>query len=181
MCAMIADGADLDRLVEDASAYLESHSAPGADPGLCVADRERLSRPERLVAWGYRAKKEILPKDEAYALARECGVHLSEHGGSGQGVVGALAAVRLHISGNDGRVKGKEQAGESALSVGERLEATGFDRVCAYGIGQLPEQAVAKIDGNEIKAVYQNYCRTVLTVPDGSVYRLLAKEQLKCY
>lgn len=160
---MIADGADIDRLVREASAYLESHSAPGADPGLCVADRERLFRPERLVAWGYRAKKKILPKDESYALARECGVHLSEHGGSGQGVVGALAAVGLRISGNDGRVKGKKQAGESALSVGELLEATGFDRVCAYGIGQLPEQAVVKIDGNEIKAVYQNYCRTVLT------------------
>lgn len=181
MCALVSENAELARLVSGASAYLESHAAPGADPGLCVADFQRLSCPERLVMWGYRAKKEILRKEEAYELAKECGVHLSEHGGDGQGVVGALAAVGLRLSGNDGRMKGKKQAGESTLSVGALLKATGFDRVCAYGIGQLPEDAVVKTGGNMIKAVYQNGCSTVLAVFDGGVYRLLTKDQLKCY
>lgn len=181
MCALVSEHADFNRLVSDASAYLRNHSAPGSDPGLCVADCRNLSYPERIAAWGYRAKKEILTKEEAYALADTCGVHLSELGGDGQGVVGALAAVGLRISGNDGRVKGKMQVRETTLSVGALLEATGFDRVCAYGIGQLPEDAVVKTDGNGVKAVYQNYCSTVLTVFDQGVYRLLTKEQLKCY
>lgn len=181
MCALIAEDMEFDRLVSGASEYLESHAAPGADPGLCVADFQKLSCPERLVAWGYRAKKEVLRKAEAYELAEECGVHLSEHGGDGQGVVGALAAVGLRMSGNDGRVKGKKQVSESTLSVGALLKETGFDRVCAYGIGQLPEDAVVKTDGNVVKAVYQNYCRTVLTIFDGEAYRLLRKDQLKCY
>lgn len=181
MCALIWESADFDRLVGDASEYLRSHSAEGSDPGLCVADCQNLSHPERIVEWGYRAKKEILQKDEACALAKECGVHLSEQGGDGQGIVGALAAVGLRISGNDGRVKGTKQVNEYILSVGELLEATGFDRVCAYGIGRLPEHASVKTDGNVIKAVYQNYCSTVLTVFEEGVYRLLTKEQLKCY
>lgn len=181
MCALISESADFNLLVSDASAYLRSHSAPGSDPGLCVADCQNLLRPERIVEWGYRAKKEILQKSEAYSLANECGVHLSEQGGDGQGVVGALAAVGLRISGNDGRVKGKKQVSENILSAGALLEATGFDRVCAYGIGQLPEHASVKTDGNVVKAVYQNYCSTVLTVFEEGVYRLLTKEQLKCY
>lgn len=55
---------------------------------------------------------------------------------------------------------------ESTLSVGALLKETSFGRVCAYGIGQLPEDAVVKTDGNVVKAVFQNCCRTVLTTFD---------------
>ncbi len=181
MCALVSEDADFNRLVSDASEYLKAHSAAGSDPGLCAADCQKLSHPERVVAWGYRAKKELLQKNEAYALAEECRIHLSEHGGDGQGVVGALAAVGLRISGNDGRVKGKKQIHKDRLTVGELLEITGFDRVCAYGIGQLQEHAVVRTDDHFVKAVYQNYCSTILTVFDEDSYRLLTKDQLKCY
>ncbi len=40
-------------------------------------------------------------------MAAELGVHLSEHGGTGIGVIGALAGAGLKLSGNDGRFKGK--------------------------------------------------------------------------
>ena len=99
----------------------------------------------------------------------------------GFGGVGALAAVGLRISGNDGRVKGKKQIHKDRLTVGELLEITGFDRVCAYGIGQLQEHAVVRTDNHFVKAIYQNYCSTILTVFDEDSYRLLTKDQLKCY
>ncbi|MBQ2697091.1 MAG: hypothetical protein IJF59_00310, partial [Clostridia bacterium] len=97
MCALVKGELSTGELIARASAFLEERLAPGADPGLCVADMARLAAPERLVAWGYRAKKEVLTKDDAYWLAEQCGVHLSEHGGTGQGVVGALAAVGLRL------------------------------------------------------------------------------------
>ena len=40
-------------------------------------------------------------------MAADLGVHLSEHGGTGIGVIGALAGAGLRLSGNDGRFKGK--------------------------------------------------------------------------
>ncbi len=181
MCALVSEDADLKQLISGASEYLNAHSAAGSDPGLCVADFRNIRCPEHIVTWGYRAKKEILRKDEAYGLADQCGVHSSEHGGDGQGVVGALAAVGLRISGNDGRVKGKKQIEETLLSAGALLKITGFDRVCAYGTGQLPDDAIIRTDGSPVKAVYQNYRSTVLAVLDEDVYRLLTKEQLKCY
>ncbi|MGO5115790.1 hypothetical protein ACTQ33_12305 [Candidatus Avoscillospira sp. LCP25S3_F1] len=181
MCAQIDGGLSTEDLIGRAAAYLEQHSAPGADPGLCVADWGTMMQPELLVLWGYRAKREVLAKEDAYFLARQCGVHLSEHGGTGQGVVGALAAVGLRLAGQDGRVKGKRQLEQDRLTVRDLLRSTGFDRVCAYGLGELPPDAVICINGQPIKAVYQNFCATVLAVPERDQYRLLPKEQLKCF
>ena len=100
MCAQIDGQLSAEELIDRAAAYLEQHSAPGADPGLCVAAWQTMTQRELLVLWGYRAKREVLAKEDAYALAQQCGVHLSEHGGTGQGVVGALAAVGLRLAGD---------------------------------------------------------------------------------
>ncbi len=64
--------------------------------------------------YGREAKRRVFSKDEAYDLAGELGVHLSEHGGTGIGVIGALAGAGLRLSGDDGRFKGKFRiAGEA--------------------------------------------------------------------
>lgn len=181
MCAQIDGQLAAEELITRAAAYLEQRSAPGADPGLCVAAWQTMMQRELLVLWGYWAKREVLTKEDAYALAQQCGVHLSEHGGTGQGVVGALAAVGLRLAGQDGRIKGKRQLEQSSLTVRELLCNTGFDRVCAYGQGELPLDAVVCLNGQPVKAVYQNFCATVLTVPEGFQYRLLSKDQLKCF
>lgn len=96
----------LDSLTAYAAEFLERESASGSDPGLCVTVLERLENPEAIIAFGREAKKEVLTKRQAYELAAQLGVHLSEHGGTGQGVIGALAGVGLRLSGNDGRIKG---------------------------------------------------------------------------
>lgn len=100
------DAARLDELIADASDVLATEAAVGSDPGLCVAVVDRIADPPALVAFGERAKREICTKAEAYELARHLGVHLSEHGGTGQGVIGALAGAGLRLGGNDGRLKG---------------------------------------------------------------------------
>lgn len=107
MCfaAEIGD-AHLDALTAHAAAFLGGESAPGSDPGLCVAVPGRLPAASELIAFGERAKREVLAQDDARALARRLGVHLSAHGGTGGGVIGALAAVGLRLGGNDGRVRG---------------------------------------------------------------------------
>jgi len=96
----------LESLIEEAGKFLERYSAPGSDPGLCVA-REKLEGAHDLITYGYETKKRIMTKDEAYELAGKLGVHLSEHGGTGLGVIGALAGVGLRMTNNDGRFAGK--------------------------------------------------------------------------
>ena len=86
---------------------LAAESVAAADPGLAIVVPERVVDLDRLMAFGHEAKERVLTKEQAYSLAEELGVHLSEHGGTGIGVIGALAGAGLKLTGNDGRFKGK--------------------------------------------------------------------------
>ncbi|MFZ5911801.1 MAG: ABC transporter substrate-binding protein [Chloroflexota bacterium] len=72
---------------------------PGSDPGLCVAS----AVPEAVIAYGRRARREFLYQQEPRHLAAAHGIFLEGLGGSQDGVIGALAAVGLAASGEDGR------------------------------------------------------------------------------
>lgn len=97
---------DLSEFVQFAGPFLEAEAAPGSNPGLAMAREAAWQDPataQILVSFGQRAKADVLEVEAAFATAAEAGVHLSGHGGSNAGVVGALAALGLHISGSDGR------------------------------------------------------------------------------
>jgi len=72
---------------------------PGSDPGLCVADLV----PEAVVEFGRRTQCELVTQGEARALAAAHAIPLLGLGGDEGGVIGALAAVGLAASGEDGR------------------------------------------------------------------------------
>jgi hypothetical protein len=97
----------LEQIINFASDFLEKECAEGSDPGLCVVVRDKILEPKLLIEFGRKTKKEVVSKSEAYSLAIKIGVHLSEHGGTGQGIIGALAGIGLRMTGNDGRFKGK--------------------------------------------------------------------------
>jgi hypothetical protein len=113
------DGAAMaGRIFAAAAPWLVGRSAPGSDPGLCVAGETQLG--ERILAFGWRAAEEVLSKDEAHVLARAGNLRLAELGGTGDGVIGALAAVGLTAGGNSGRFL--EFAGR-LRQLGERVSA----------------------------------------------------------
>lgn len=91
-------------VVELAGGFLERVCPPAADPGLAVAAVGDLSGVDRyeLEEFGRLAKREVLDVTAARRLAAAAGVHLSGHGGTEDGVLGALAAVGLQLSGDDG-------------------------------------------------------------------------------
>jgi tRNA(Ile2) C34 agmatinyltransferase TiaS len=80
-------------------AMMQADFVPGSDPGLCVA----AAVPQAIVAFGRRARNELVTQDEARALAAAHGIPLLGLGGDEMGVIGALAAVGLAASGEDGR------------------------------------------------------------------------------
>ena len=89
MCVEWAPGESIgmDGLISFMAGYLEDRAEKGSDPGLCVAGLDRGLDASRLIAFGRSAKEQIRTKRQAYDLARETGIHLSEHGGTGDGVV----------------------------------------------------------------------------------------------
>ncbi len=72
----------------------------GSDPGLCVAEMI----PESVQVFGKRCQQEIVNQEEPRQLAALHGIHLEGLGGTDGGVIGALAAVGLATSGDDGRI-----------------------------------------------------------------------------
>jgi hypothetical protein len=87
-------------LIDELRHHLQSWFVEGSDPGLCVAT----SVPDSIVAFGRRCQHELIDQAEARELAAGHGIYLEGLGGTEQGVIGALAAVGLAASGNDGRV-----------------------------------------------------------------------------
>src|SRR4030088_2650987 len=85
--------------------FVEAEAPPGSSPGIAIvrdASWEDPAVTSRLVAFGQSAKTDVLDAESAIGLAGDLGIHLSGHGESNRGVVGALAGVGLHLSGDDG-------------------------------------------------------------------------------
>jgi hypothetical protein len=72
----------------------------GSDPGLCIAEQV----PDEIRDYGLRCQRELVTQRDARSLAETYGIHLEGLGGTEGGVIGALAAVGLSATKNDGRV-----------------------------------------------------------------------------
>ncbi len=101
-CAVILlrEPAQSDELLERAVTHIEKESAPGSDPGLCFA-LENGGSLSTIMDFGKRCTKTIVSQKEALTAAG--GYHLSGHGGTNDGIIGAAAAVGLTASGWSGR------------------------------------------------------------------------------
>jgi hypothetical protein len=181
------DEGHLVALTEYASGFLARESAEGSDPGLCVAVVERLPQTDTLIDFGYRAKRTVLEMQEAYRLATEVGVHLSSHGGTGQGVIGALAGVGLRLGGNDGRMRGSLTipAPDGIAAVKDILSHSEIDVVRTMeGACLAPEDRVRFVD--KVKTVLMGGKLVLLVLPDvsdtsGAQWKSCTRQQLKAY
>lgn len=180
------DSKYLNSLIEYASDFLKRESAEGSDPGLCVAVPEQIENQDSLIAFGQRAKQAVLTKGEAYELADRLGVHLSEHGGTGQGVIGALAGTGLRLSGNDGRFKGKLKipAEGGVITVGDILNHPGVDVVKSLDGQVLKDNDTIKL-GEKVKTVLLEGLSVLLVYKDNDaadgIWHTCTKQQLRKY
>lgn len=100
-CVEFEAAAPLEALRDGCAGYIATNFQAGSDPGLCLCPRDRV--PTEIIDFGRRAAKEYITKPEALLLGQKAGIILAELGGTGGGVIGALAAVGLSAGGNDGR------------------------------------------------------------------------------
>lgn len=189
MCfAADIDPARLDLFLQEATGILARDSAAGSDPGLCVAVADDVRDRAPLLEFGRRTKRALVAQDEAYALARRLGIHLSAHGGTGGGVIGALAGVGLRMSGDDGRVRGGLEiaAADGIATVGEILARTYVDEVRTLDRAPLRAGDPVRLVGEKIKAVLQDGKAVLLVIPlegepEGVRWQTCPKELLRSY
>jgi tRNA(Ile2) C34 agmatinyltransferase TiaS len=90
---------DVATLLERIKGLMLDDFQPGSDPGLCVASVVSPAVTE----FGRRAQQALVTREEAQSLAEAAGIPLLGLGGDNGGVIGALAAVGLAASQEDGR------------------------------------------------------------------------------
>jgi hypothetical protein len=90
----------IDVLIDELRVEMRERFVGGSDPGLCVG----AIIPHEITVFGRRCQQELVEQAEARKLAAQHGLYLEGLGGTEGGTIGALAAVGLAASENDGRV-----------------------------------------------------------------------------
>jgi len=160
--------------------YLEENSAEGSDPGLCILTDDPALDYSVLIEFGKRAQSEVLTKEQAYETARKFGseLNLSEHGGTGGGVIGALAGVALRAGKEEGRIKGKLQplANKTEWTLSEFATVFGVQRfVDGEGIDITEDLTISFV--HPTKLIYSKGLITGVIVNENG--RLMPKPKIK--
>jgi len=134
-----------DTLIERAIEHIAEHFVEGSDPGLCVVGEGHPVIPA-VVAFGRTCCRRIVTQKEALHAVQ--GAHCSGHGGTNDGIIGAVAGVGLTVHGWCGRyiefgrlrdfpesvpVGDLEGAGISVMAVGRDAMAPSADDLVHTG------------------------------------------------
>jgi hypothetical protein len=125
----IPDRSDAGLLTDLAARHIKNLYVEGSDPGLCVAGEWSDAIP--LMEFGRTCCSRIVTQREA--IEAGAGVHVSGHGGTNDGIIGAVAGVGLTMLGWSGRFieYGRLRDFPKVVSAGE-LERHGI-RIWADG------------------------------------------------
>lgn len=181
MCMVIdIEGVEVAEMKTAAEKVLRENMAESSDPGLCFCRLDQLKAPETLIAYGKRAQNEVIQKQEAYDLAaRLGGTILEEYGGTGCGVIGALAGIGLRLSGCDGVFrggKGGKYDGQTH-TVAKWRELTGIEQFLDFDGNTLPDDTEITV-GDQLKTTLVDHKVTLISAKKGNGYRACKKKEL---
>ncbi len=180
-CLALSGQASIDDIETLCVSFLTRESAEGSDVGLCVLPQEQVD--PRVRFFGLRAKQEVLDPSEAFDCADRSGARLRGLTGDGGGVIGALAAVGLRSTGDDGRflwLPGLRELVGTAV-VADLWELARIEIVQALDGVPLPSQTSVEL-GDWVRPVLQGGRSVLLVEPSGEDaghWRAAARDLIK--
>nr|WP_320025721.1 hypothetical protein [uncultured Acetobacterium sp.] len=162
--------------------YLQQEAAVGSDPGIAILNTSRSACFDQLIAYGKDAKTRVLTKAETEQTAAACQVFLKALGGTGDGIIGALAGVGLRFSGNDGEMKGAVEGFEKGeiYQVKTLFSHPDIDGVKEYSGIDLQDTDAVLISWR-VKLSLENDRRTLIVRSNHGQYETMHKEDLRRY
>lgn len=155
------------------SQYLAASAAPGSDAGLAITTHMEISTLHQQWAWSTKSK--VVHMEDAYAIATKGNIWLEGFTGNHQGIIGALAAVALHHSGNDGRFIATagnfhlRSLPEGAYQASELLKITSADRIVDLEFNQIPDEDSIYVN-SYLRPVLRNQKCTILVTKSETAY-----------
>ena len=169
--------------------HVKEESAEGSDPGVAIANPDTMDK-DALITYGKECKRKVMTKEIAYDTAKKSNVFLTELGGTGIGIIGALAGIGLRAWGNDGTLKGKlnQLSEDDYTKVSEIMKSKYVCHVFDENGNQLPDDDLVFVKGKS-KPALVNGELTLLTKAekdkDGRIlpgkHVMLGKESIKNY
>lgn len=162
--------------------YLQQEAAVGSDPGIAILNTSRSTGLDQLIAFGKEAKTRVLTIAEAEQMAVANQVFLKAVGGTGDGIIGALAGVGLRLGGNDGEMKGAVEGFEKGgiYYVKTFFNHPDIDIVKEYSGIELQDTDAVLISWR-VKLSIENGLRTVIVRRNQGRYETMQKEDLRRY
>ena len=155
--------ANLTAIADLVQEIMQADFQEGSDPGLCVA---QTVAPE-MIAFGRRAKTELVQQAEAREIAERCGCILRGLGGTQDGVIGALAGIGLAATGEDGRfiLVGRSRELDGVQTV-QAILGCGIAQVCTID-GEILNEGLVETKGKLRPAFRGNQPVLVVTRQEG--------------
>jgi tRNA(Ile2) C34 agmatinyltransferase TiaS len=130
-------------LIKIAAEHIVTHFVEGSDPGLCVC-AENNPAIENLGVFGKKCLVEKMSQEDARLFAQSA--HLSGHGGTNDGIIGAAAGVGLTHSGMTGRFNEYKINGVKLRDIPEETEAgflrnSGIELLSMDRSGKVPDDS----------------------------------------
>lgn len=142
--------------------YMLKTAATGSDVGLCIANIFNIN--QEIINWGVSAKSKVLTMEQAYQLAQKNDIYLEGLTGEKCGIIGALAAIGLRKSGNDGRFIKAEGTDLRALTgiinVNELIKSTAINQVENTKFNTITNGRIYL--GNWIRPILKNHKITLI-------------------
>ncbi|MBI5538954.1 MAG: hypothetical protein HY951_02775 [Bacteroidia bacterium] len=146
-----------DGLVEFCKEFVFRNSEKVAQPAIVFAKLELVS--DEVIEFAKTAKNKIVTLKDALALIKKNDFLKEDSGKKNNGVIGAIAAIGLRATGNDGRViwaKGHEIIGmKGTFMAGEVYCETYVDTIKTIDGYKIPTDATIIFDNTLIKPVLE--------------------------
>lgn len=165
-----------------AEKYLAENSAPGSDAGMCLVESSLVD--QDIIEFGKKAKESVVDKESAMLTGKNRVIAHKGLTGDHGGVIGALAAVGLRATGNDGRfiwAKGVRDL-TGIYRAGILLEETGIDVILSIDGEYIGKNEKIDVDPWP-RPVLLNNKATLLVEKSREVdqydWRIIGKEYIK--
>lgn len=157
---------NINELQNELESFVLANSADGSDAGVCLLNTVPGKNYSSITEWGISAKTKVLTKENAHALAESEGIFLKGLTGEKIGVIGSLAAVGLHLWGNDGRILWIEGLRETTgvFKAGDLKELFSLGSIKTMDNTEIPPQSVINIT-DWTRPVMQNKIVTLFVEP----------------